>query len=619
MKKYIGLIIFLYLFLFTPKNVLASNIPLTIDSNGNITYAFSKASLSDIPSSQYIRSTFDISGNKLTLKSSTDKYYIDTSKELEITTNNNNASVYMLYTNKDITIKSSDIVSLGYFEDTTQSKTLNIKDTRIAGTGCSINNFKVLNIDNSNGPINHYNPVSTSDYSTSIKIKDSNIEFKYVYNISKLEIDNSDITMTYLNGKNLKFDINKSTFSSPTVYPNQETNTTNTIKKSTINNTSIQSTFKSTVNIENSTLNNVRFQEMNINANDSTLTILPWFCLNDFKNSKITFPANVNVAGLNLENSELTADNVLLQSMTNVESSYVMKDSKLNITNEFQFIAPLESSYDNVEFNMPQATLFLNSATIKNSKINTKNFTENGNNLIIDNTTINASNSMNLNPGGGNYTISNSTLNVTNFHSTNNTTSLISTKVISHNQTQLRYIDFKHSYILTDVSENNSSENASVIIINNNGINNIFATDLENNILEPTSSSTERREYSSYKKVLLRDKIKVTFKVENGTWDDNTTDDKVIEIYSYDKLTENQIPLGMIPNEGYEYGSWNKEIDFNKELNDDYTLTYVFKEKTGLINPPTGTFYPILLIISLIIGSIYVFMHYKKKIIFKKL
>lgn len=58
--------------------------------------------------------------------------------------------------------------------------------------------------------------------------------------------------------------------------------------------------------------------------------------------------------------------------------------------------------------------------------------------------------------------------------------------------------------------------------------------------------------------------VTVTFKVENGSWNDGTTTDQTVTLTGYEgdplKLTAEQIPaVGEKPDEGYEAGSWNPE------------------------------------------------------------
>jgi hypothetical protein len=51
--------------------------------------------------------------------------------------------------------------------------------------------------------------------------------------------------------------------------------------------------------------------------------------------------------------------------------------------------------------------------------------------------------------------------------------------------------------------------------------------------------------------------VKVTFKVENGAWNDDTTDDIEITIPYNSTLTSDQIPeAGQKPDEGFLKGDW---------------------------------------------------------------
>ena len=75
---------------------------------------------------------------------------------------------------------------------------------------------------------------------------------------------------------------------------------------------------------------------------------------------------------------------------------------------------------------------------------------------------------------------------------------------------------------------------------------------------------------------------KVTFKVVNGSWDDETTTDKELTLTGVDgdslKLSSDQIPLvGNKPGENYKAGSWDVEPSTETAITGDtvYTYTYV--------------------------------------------
>ena len=96
----------------------------------------------------------------------------------------------------------------------------------------------------------------------------------------------------------------------------------------------------------------------------------------------------------------------------------------------------------------------------------------------------------------------------------------------------------------------------------------------------------------------------IVFKVENGTWDDGTSEDKKQIITLYDKygnLAENgtgelKIPeVGNKPNKGYQEGNWNTKISSevnNKDNAKEYIYTYskigtISEIKGDLSNPKT--------------------------------
>ena len=75
----------------------------------------------------------------------------------------------------------------------------------------------------------------------------------------------------------------------------------------------------------------------------------------------------------------------------------------------------------------------------------------------------------------------------------------------------------------------------------------------------------------------------VTFKVVNGSWDDETTADKTVTLNGYEgdtlKLTADQIPaVGSKPNETYKEGSWDTEPDTATAITSNKTYTYTYAE-----------------------------------------
>ena len=80
----------------------------------------------------------------------------------------------------------------------------------------------------------------------------------------------------------------------------------------------------------------------------------------------------------------------------------------------------------------------------------------------------------------------------------------------------------------------------------------------------------------------------ITFKVENGTWDDGTTGDKVVTLSRQENedkvliLEANDIPkVGNKPDDGFTVGAWDNDPQdlLDKVISKDYTFTYKYDEK----------------------------------------
>ena len=76
----------------------------------------------------------------------------------------------------------------------------------------------------------------------------------------------------------------------------------------------------------------------------------------------------------------------------------------------------------------------------------------------------------------------------------------------------------------------------------------------------------------------------VTFKVVNGSWNDETTTDKTVTLTGYEgdtlKLTADQIPtVGTKPNDTYKAGSWDTTPSADTEITADTTYTYTYAQK----------------------------------------
>ena len=85
----------------------------------------------------------------------------------------------------------------------------------------------------------------------------------------------------------------------------------------------------------------------------------------------------------------------------------------------------------------------------------------------------------------------------------------------------------------------------------------------------------------------------VTFKVVNGSWNDETTTDKTVTLTGYEgdtlKLAANQIPaVGNEPNDTYKAGNWDVTPSADTEITEatTYTYTYAAKEASVVTKAP---------------------------------
>ena len=79
----------------------------------------------------------------------------------------------------------------------------------------------------------------------------------------------------------------------------------------------------------------------------------------------------------------------------------------------------------------------------------------------------------------------------------------------------------------------------------------------------------------------------VTFKVVNGAWNDETTEEKTVTLIGYEgdtlKLAANQIPAaGNKPSDIYKAGSWDVTPDTETAITADTTYTYTYVEKNTI-------------------------------------
>ncbi len=81
--------------------------------------------------------------------------------------------------------------------------------------------------------------------------------------------------------------------------------------------------------------------------------------------------------------------------------------------------------------------------------------------------------------------------------------------------------------------------------------------------------------------------VTVTFKVLNGTWDDETTTDKTVMLVGPAgkplKLAAGDIPAaGEKPVDGYKAGGWNPALSSDTEITADTTYTYTYAQKENV-------------------------------------
>ena len=104
--------------------------------------------------------------------------------------------------------------------------------------------------------------------------------------------------------------------------------------------------------------------------------------------------------------------------------------------------------------------------------------------------------------------------------------------------------------------------------------------------------------YTFSEKTSVITKAKVTLRVDGGTWADGSTADKVVEVTLTNgrgKLTNEQIPTGMKPDENHKSGSWFLEVSegvaqnktpYEEEITGDCAFVYVFSLKDILEATP---------------------------------
>ena len=96
------------------------------------------------------------------------------------------------------------------------------------------------------------------------------------------------------------------------------------------------------------------------------------------------------------------------------------------------------------------------------------------------------------------------------------------------------------------------------------------------------ATSVDGQNVYQYKKVVFPadEKVKVTFKVVNGAWNDGSTTEKTVTLDKGKSLTADQIPaVGNNPEPYYEAGIWDTVPDTAAAINSDTTFTYTYKPK----------------------------------------
>ena len=602
----------LLLFLLLPINIYAYNIPLTINSNGSVSYTYSRSTLEDVPNDSYISNTYELNGNNLLLKSTDDKYYIDSSIELNISSNVN-VNIQYLYTNNDLYISSEHDMLLNSINDTTNSKKVTIEDTFF--TEANINKFFELEINGCSGELTRY--IADYDVTGSISISDSTLTFQSITAIKSFNLINSSFGNNgsgAINGEDASFNIEDSTFDFSYLNPLQKTAKESSIKNSTLKNGTIMSNEKTTINANDCTMEHVSLNYLIFNADNCILNILPNFCKSSFKDCDITIYNTVNVVGFNLDNCIVNTNYRLATQTFSGDlrnDTFIFKDSEIHVNSLFEFLFSAYTYIDNTTITSLQLNIM--EFKMKDSTIETGDIYINHNELfedgsLIENSTIKSKNFYMNN--GGDYKIINSTIESTSFYSSYHARVFLDkSKITSHDRTRFRLGSFNHSYVFTDMSDHNNDGVVNTQLLNYSDDVSYIATDLDNNILEPhigdycyndDPSACINAYFTEYPLVLIRDKINIKFKIVNGTWENGSLDDIEYELYSFDKLSNDQIPTNMIAKDGYENGSWDSELIYD-ELNDDYVFTYSFKKKgivesvKGVIeelkeNPKTGVF-----------------------------
>ena len=196
-------------------------------------------------------------------------------------------------------------------------------------------------------------------------------------------------------------------------------------------------------------------------------------------------------------------------------------------------------------------------------------------------------------------------------------------------------IFFRDTVTITNSNVYMESQNPVLEIVNDKNIiinGDYIITDKDNKLIHTKKTGTNTRyvyeDESETKSLMFSPKINITFKIENGTWNDGTTNNIVLEKNYWSNLSEDEIPKNMKPKKGYEKGSWNKDIVYD-DLKEEYEYVYTFvkkptekniiidgknkaiKEQDKIINPNTED--KIYLCLVILIITILVIINYKHK------
>ena len=463
----------------------------------------------------------------------------------------------------------------------------------------------------------------------SVFIDDSTITSSTIYYVSSLIIKDSTVTIGYIIDYGLVFDIEDSyiiisTIHMTTMAAPEESLFKNCTIDATTGTIMSNQDFNTTINVDNCSYDgNLYFIRMK--AVDSDLkfdqVFGSWIVADK---CDIYFKSNATAKELTVNECNVTGYGLYglhnSDDIINVNSSTI--DLQDTFYNEFGSASIIKNS------TIKAREVSINRADVDNTKIESERFLiRNTNSSIVSmikNSVINST-EVNSSVGGGAVTFDNSIINCETLESTNAILNLNRTKIVSSKFTGFKQGDFDKSYVLTYYGNSNNYNSRQAVVILNYVQGEFDITDIDNNPIDFQDLYDNPDDLST---VLLRDRVSVTFRVENGTWEDGSDADKSLELYAFDTLSFDQIPTNMIAKDGYENGSWDSELMYD-ELNDDYVFTYSYKKKgivesvKGVIeelteNPQTGVFSYSFIILALLSGAIIIYIRIRNNTLFKK-